>query len=182
MLKNKFVLEYLNTVVEDKGNIPVVECLLRDMCSDEEIAEETGIKLNIVRKVLYKLYDSGLATYKRNKDPETQWFTYAWKFDRNTVSLKLNEKYEENITELKELLIFEEKNLFFVCENGHMIYNQLRRVEYITALELEFICPQCANKIILEDNSEKKERIKKEIKQYEKNYTKVNNFFSGLMN
>ena len=28
--------------------------------TDEEIAEETEIRLNIVRRILYKLYDAGL--------------------------------------------------------------------------------------------------------------------------
>ncbi|MDR2873348.1 MAG: transcription factor E [Methanobrevibacter sp.] len=179
MLDNKFVLEYLNTVVEDEENIPVVECLLCDMGTDEEIAEETGIKLNTVRKVLYKLYDCGLATYKRNKDPETQWCTYAWKFDCDSVSLKLNEKYGENIDKLKELLTFEEENLFFVCENGHIIYDKQKRVEYTIAAELEFTCPKCENQIIFQDNSERIKHIKKEIKQYEKSSNKVNDFFQN---
>jgi transcription initiation factor TFIIE subunit alpha len=177
ILENQFVLEYLNTVIGNQKNIPIIECLLCDMGNDEEIAEKTNIKLNTVRNVLYKLYDSGLATYKRNKDPETQWFTYTWKFDRDIISLKLNEKYEENINELNELLIFEQENLFFVCENEHIIYDKLRRVEYTTAAELEFICPECGNKIDYEDNTKKIERIEKEIEQYKESYTKVNNFF-----
>ena len=42
--------------------------MLKGKTTDEEIAEETEIRLNIVRRVLYKLYDAGIATYKRSKE------------------------------------------------------------------------------------------------------------------
>jgi len=50
--------------------LSIIECILNGKTREEEIAEELGIKLNLVRKVLYKLYDAGVATYKRSKDPE----------------------------------------------------------------------------------------------------------------
>ncbi|MDR1818963.1 MAG: transcription factor E [Methanobrevibacter sp.] len=172
MLKNKIVLEYLNGIVEDEENITIVECLLDDIGYDEEIAEKTNIKLNIVRKVLYKLYDSGLTTYKRNKDPETQWYTYFWKFDANNVYLNLNEKYEMYVNRLEKLLSFEEDNMFFVCENDHL------RVDYNRANDLEFICPDCGNKFIFKDNNERVLSIANEIKNYKKICMEVNKLFS----
>ncbi|MDR3292024.1 MAG: transcription factor E [Methanobrevibacter sp.] len=172
MLKNKIVLEYLNGFIENEENIVIIECLLKNMGSDEEIAEKTEIKLNTVRKILYKLYDSGLTTYKRSKDPETQWYTYFWKFDMNNVYSNLNEKYEMYVNRLEKLLKFEEDNIFFVCENGHL------RVDYNRANDLEFICPDCANKIVFKDNNERISDITKEIKKYKRIHVKVNKLFS----
>ncbi|MDR2624615.1 MAG: transcription factor E [Methanobrevibacter sp.] len=173
MLKNRIVLEYLNGIIEDEDNIPIIECLLEDMNSDEKIAEKTNIKLNIVRRILYRLYDSGLTTYKRNKDPETQWYTYFWKFDTDSVYLNLNEKYEMYVSRLEALLKFEEDNMFFACENGHM------RVDYNRAADLEFICPDCGNKIVFKGNEERISDIKREIKKYKKIHKEVNNLFSN---
>ena len=51
--------------------IPIINSLINGTDTDEEIAKETGIKLNVVRKILYKLYDLKIANYKRSKDPET---------------------------------------------------------------------------------------------------------------
>ncbi|MGZ4857719.1 MAG: transcription factor E, partial [Methanobacteriaceae archaeon] len=75
MIEDISVQEMLIDVTEDEENsIPIIQCLLNGKTTDEEIAEATEIRLNIVRKILYKLYDAGVASYKRSKDPETQWY------------------------------------------------------------------------------------------------------------
>jgi transcription initiation factor TFIIE subunit alpha len=47
---------------------PLSNVYLNGKNTDDEIAEETEIRLNIVRRILYKLYDAGVASYKRSKD------------------------------------------------------------------------------------------------------------------
>ena len=37
--------------------------------TDDEIATKTGIRLNLVRKILYKLYDHSLVGLRRTRDP-----------------------------------------------------------------------------------------------------------------
>ena len=80
--------------------------------TDEDISEKTGIKLNIVRKFLYKLYDLKIANYKRSKDPETQWYTYSWKFDEDEMVRQINEEGENELNELNAKLEYEENNMF----------------------------------------------------------------------
>jgi transcription initiation factor TFIIE subunit alpha len=167
MLSNPIVVDYLNDIVEEEANLGVVKCLINNKNTDEEIAEETGIRLNIVRKILYKLYDSGLASYKRSKDPETQWFTYSWRFDSNNIAMQIAEEYEAKISTLKEKLEFEEQNMFFSCDYGH------ERFDYSQASELDFVCPHCGNKISFADNEEIISNIKNEIKQHEKAFKKI---------
>ena len=116
MLDDPLVKPFLTNVVEDESNLPIIECLIDGVETDEEIAEKTGIRLNLVRKILYKLYDLKLASYKRSKDPETQWFTYSWKFEKDEVvrfiSKVIFPKLElgwfdhmmDNKTELQEVL------------------------------------------------------------------------------
>ncbi|MEA4956983.1 hypothetical protein SDC9_07528 [bioreactor metagenome] len=165
MLSDPLVQELLNEVVQDEENLSIVECLIDGTSTDEEIAEKTEIKLNIVRKVLYKLYDSGLASYKRSKDPETQWYTYSWKFDSNGVNTQIKEKSTDEINNLKEILEIEENNMFFVCPNGHS------RFAFDQASEMGFICPECGNEIAFQENDSIINRIKEEIANYEKAYS-----------
>ena len=66
MLDDPLVKPFLTNVVEDESNLPIIECLIDGVETDEEIAEKTGIRLNLVRKILYKLYDLKLASYKRS--------------------------------------------------------------------------------------------------------------------
>ena len=79
----------------EEGSVSIIECILNGKTFDSEIAEETEIKLNRVRKILYKLHDAGIASYKRTKDPETNWFIYSWKFDQDKVSDIISEKHQE---------------------------------------------------------------------------------------
>jgi transcription initiation factor TFIIE subunit alpha len=165
MLNEPLVQELLNEVVQDEENLSIVECLINGTNTDEEIAEKTEIKLNIVRKILYKLYDSGLASYKRSKDPETQWYTYSWKFDSDGVNNQIKEKSKNMIANLKEVLEVEENNMFFVCPEGHS------RFAFDQASELGFICPECGNEIAFQENEGIITRIKEEITNYEEAYS-----------
>ncbi|MGN1185661.1 MAG: transcription factor E [Methanobrevibacter wolinii] len=146
---------------EDKDNIQIVEYLNDGVTTDEEIAEKTGIKLNTVRKILYKLYDAGLASYKRSKDPETQWFTYDWKFEPEEVNKKVEESLNDIIKELKEITENEENNLFFKCPDYHT------RFDFADACEMGFTCPECGEELIEDDNSEMIKQLKDDIKKYE---------------
>lgn len=165
MLNEPLVQELLNEIVQNEENLSIVECLINGTNTDEEIAEKTEIKLNIVRKILYKLYDSGLASYKRSKDPETQWYTYSWKFDSDGVNSQIKEKSANMIADLKEVLELEENNMFFVCPDGHS------RFVFDQASELGFVCPECGNEITFQENDGIINRIKEEIANYEETYS-----------
>ena len=43
--------------------------------TDDEIANKTGIRLNSVRKILYKLYDHSLVSLEKNTGPKN-WMVY----------------------------------------------------------------------------------------------------------
>ena len=139
----------------------IIACLKDGYTTDEEISEKISCKLNIVRKILYKLYDMRLASYKRDKDKETQWYTYDWRFNEGEYK-----KLEFNLasSELKRLnseLEYEENNMFFVCPNGHY------RLDFEDASTVEFLCPECDLDLEFEDNQEKIDRKKAEIKVLE---------------
>ena len=139
----------------------IIACLKDGYTTDEEISEKISCKLNIVRKILYKLYDMRLASYKRDKDKETQWYTYDWRFNEGEYK-----KLEFNLasSELKRLnseLEYEENNMFFVCPNGHY------RLDFEDASTVEFLCPECDLDLEFEDNHEKIDRKKAEIKVLE---------------
>ena len=56
MLSDPIVQEILMDITNDeKSSVSIIECILKGKTFDEEIAEETELRLNIVRKVLYKL-------------------------------------------------------------------------------------------------------------------------------
>jgi transcription initiation factor TFIIE subunit alpha len=147
MIEDVIVREMLIDVTEDEENsIPIIQCLLNGKTTDEEIAEETEIRLNIVRRILYKLYDAGVASYKRSKDPETQWYIYNWRFDEDKIMQIIIDQQEKISQEITQSLEYEEENMFFVCPNGC-------RYNFEEASERNFICPECDCNMEFQDNS-----------------------------
>lgn len=165
MLKNPMVQELLFEIIQEEENMCIIECLVDGTDTDEEIAEKTEIKLNIVRKILYRLHDSGLASYKRTKDPETQWYTYSWEFDSKNVMIQLKEKSTYLIDKLNRLLDIEENNMFFECPEGHS------RFDFDDASDKGFICPMCGEEILFKENEKRIETIKEKIASYEESYS-----------
>ena len=167
MLKNPLVQDLLNKIVQDEETMHIIHSLEKGINTDEGIAEKTEIKLNIVRKVLYKLYNEGLASYKRDKDPETQWYTYTWEFDVQNVVDQVKEQSTTVLDELKQNLEHEENNMFFECPDGHVRYN------FDIASDKGFICPECSNEIQFQENNTKIDEIKEEISSHEEIYASI---------
>jgi len=167
LINNTLIQELIHEIVNEEEGMPVVECLMRGSITDEEISEKTHLKLNTVRRILYKLYDAGIASYKRSKDPETQWYTYTWKFESRKVEEIIKKRNQEIMENLRELLAFEENNMFFACKNGHY------RCTFDKAVENDFKCPECHGKLEHMDNSETIQQIRKELSLYENNGSEI---------
>jgi len=166
LVDEQAVQELIHEIItedEEEEAVPVLKCLMEGTVTDEEISEKTQLKLNIVRRVLYKLYDAGVASYRRSKDPETQWYTYTWKFEPGKVTEMIKKKHSEIVEKLREALAFEKNNMFFVCVNGHY------RFTFDEAAEENFTCPECGSEMEFMDNSEIIQQIKHELSLYENN-------------
>ena len=87
----------LNKVAEVFGNEEAVKVMNvlkgADEITDDEIANKTGIRLNSVRKILYKLYDNSLVALRRSRDESTGWFIFHWKLQPDQLEgFILNQK------------------------------------------------------------------------------------------
>ena len=148
MIKNPLLQEILMDITNDEEkSFSIIECIINGKTSDEEISEETEIKLTVVRRLLYKLYDAGIASYKRSRDPDTKWESYNWRFDEDKASEIINKKYESLTEETEKCIKYEEENIFFVCNtNNH-------RYKFEKASQTNFICPECGESLEYQDNS-----------------------------
>lgn len=154
----------LETVGEE--GLDVVRCLLDREETDEAMSEKTGLRLNTVRKILYKLYDYRLASYVRTKDKEIGWYTYTWKLNLDKMADILLVKRKNVLHELHERLEFERNHVFFSCTSDSVKFS------FDTASECNFKCPTCNSALEYVDNQESIEElegrvriIKKELNQ-----------------
>ncbi len=73
--------------------LKVARSLLKsENATDEEIASSTGLRINMVRKVLYDLFGKSLITGIRVKDERKEWYVYRWRTRREEFN-KMKENF-----------------------------------------------------------------------------------------
>ncbi|MFQ6051631.1 MAG: transcription factor E [Candidatus Hydrothermarchaeota archaeon] len=158
---NDYFRELVLEVAGEEG-IDIVSVLGGKEATDEELAQETGLRVNTVRKTLYKLYDKHLASFVRKRDKSTGWYIYVWKLDLERISEVLLAERYELLEKIEKRLDYEKNHMFFHCcsENG-----VCTKIPFETAAEANFVCPKCGNHLELLDNSEIINKLEREREQ-----------------
>jgi len=157
----------LLSMVEDVAGPEVREVAIvllthKGELTDEIIAEELDIKLNQVRKALYKLHDLELATFRRERDKTTGWFIFYWKLHPEKISDLVKEKQENVLEKIRTRLEYEQGNMFFSCGT-----KGCKRVTFQEAMEQDFICLNCEERLESFDNSKIIMVLEKKVEQLE---------------
>ena len=133
--------------------------------TDDEIANKTGIRLNSVRKILYKLYDHSLVSLRRTRDPKTGWFIFHWRLQPDQLEGFILSQKRRVLEKLNVRLGYEKNHDFYYCQTAGC-----KRVPFEEAVELVFRCPTCgkplmhyANEKILNALTKKVETLRKEL-------------------
>ena len=158
-------IELLNSEEEDITDEGITENI-KDRLKDKDIGisfeDNDGdfLKLNTVRKTLYKLYSGKLAQFRRIRDKSTGWFIYYWWHEFDLFEEILMEKRSLMESKLRERLKFEENNYFFVCKDCQDVKIKFN---FDRAFELNFRCPDCGGPLEAQDNKELIQFLKKKI-------------------
>jgi len=142
--------------------------------TDEEISEKLDMRLNQVRKSLYKLYDLQLATFRRIRDKSTGWFVYFWTLHPERIDLFVEKKQQEVMSKLQERLEYEESNMFFTCNNP-----ECPRVTFQEAMDNNFECEHCSGRLEAFDNEQLKQVLKDKIDEMMKIREKTKKIMKG---
>ena len=163
-------IELLNSEDEDITDEDITENI-KDRIESEgrdvdfEPDDTEVLKLNTVRKTLYKLYSEKLAQFRRIRDKSTGWFIYYWWHEFDLLEEILLEKKKLVEGKLRERLEFEQDNYFFVCNDcvdTNIKYN------FEDAFEMNFRCPDCGGALIAQDNDKLIKFLKERIASLEK--------------
>jgi len=154
------------TALGDEEAVKLIEILKNpDEITDDEIANKTGIRLNSVRKILYRLYDHSLVSLRRTRDPKTGWFIFHWKLQPDQLEGFILSQKRRVLEKLNTRLEFEKNHDFFFCYTACC-----KRVPFEEAVELVFRCPTCGkplmhyeNDKILQALTKKVETLRKEL-------------------
>ncbi len=159
--------EVLMKVAEILGSDKMVQVIKvlkeADEITDEEIANKTGIQLNDVRKILYKLYDHSLVTLRRSRDENTGWFVFHWRLQPDQVTGFILSQKRRILEKLESRLNYEKNHEFYYCFTPGC-----RRVTFEEAVELVFKCPTCGKSLMHYDNSKIIAFLSKKVEQLRK--------------
>ena len=142
--------------------------------TDEEISEKLDMRLNQVRKSLYKLYDLQLATFRRIRDKSTGWFVYFWTLHPERIDLFVEKKQQEVLEKLNSRLDYEENNMFFTCNNP-----ECPRVIFQEAMDNNFECEHCGGRLEAFDNEQLIKVLKEKISELEEVRIKTQKIMKG---
>ncbi len=107
------------------------------------------VRLNTVRKVLYKLYDHGLVSCTRVRDEKTGWFIFYWRLQPDQIDAFIRSRKKRALDKLKQRLDYERNHTFFICKTDNEV-----RVTFEEAMEGSFKCGKCGNQMESTENGE----------------------------
>jgi transcription initiation factor TFIIE subunit alpha len=147
LLSDDVVQAYLAEVVGAEG-MPVAMNPVEDEIVDEDLAEKLDLDPKVVRRTLFILYENDLASYRRDRDEESGWYTYLWSFEYDNIPDKLNDEMRKLRDSLEDRLEYERTHEFYICEVDGI------RFEFEEAMDLSFNCPECGADLEPMDNDD----------------------------
>ena len=151
---------------EDEA-VKIVRSLVKlKEATDDAIANDTGVRLNIVRKVLYKLYDKTLVSCTRVRDEKTGWYIFYWKLQPDQLDAFVRSRKKRTLEKLRTRLEYENAHNFFVCNKCGDV-----RLPFEEAIESAFRCPNCNNQLTDSDNKKIVGELSKMIQRLEAEIT-----------
>ena len=152
------------TAMGEEEAVALIEFIKNvDEITDDEIANNTGIRLNLVRKILYKLYDHSLVSLRRTRDPKTGWFIFHWKLQPNQLEGFILSQKRRVLEKLNVRLEYEKTHDFYCCNT-----EGCKRVPFEEAVELVFHCSTCGKPLAHYENSKFVERLSEKVEQLRK--------------
>jgi transcription initiation factor TFIIE subunit alpha len=131
--------------------------------TDDQIANQTGIRLNSVRKILYKFYDHSLVGLRRSRDENTGWFIFHWRLQLDQLEgFILNQKHRV-LEKLEARLRYEQNHDFYYCYTIGC-----KRIPFEEAMELVFRCPTCNKPLMHFENGGIVSALDKKVEQLRK--------------
>ena len=138
-----------------------------DGATDDKIEAKTKFKMPEIRSLLNVLHNHGIVEYNREKNLQTGWFTYTWRVNtdrafKNFITMKKSE-----YRELKGRIATQENTVFYSCTK------ECRRLPFDAAMESEFKCPKCSNKMNAADN-------KKDLAEHQERLFEIENLLMKM--
>ena len=111
---------------------------------EESLAQDLGVEVALLRKLLYKLHKQGVVSFRTTPNPEIQGRSIVyWRLNK----AKIRGIFNKRALKVKEVLLarleFESQNMIYECANNYTH----ARLPISEAMSLNFICPVCGARL-----------------------------------
>ncbi|MCK4327664.1 MAG: hypothetical protein KAW41_04255 [Candidatus Diapherotrites archaeon] len=158
-LTNRQVNKLLEEIVGHDGVLVLKACDLKKGTTDEGIAKKTKLKLSTIRSQLNQLHYRGLIRYHREKNVDTNWYTYTWFTNADKINEVISGEWANYLGKIEKQLDYESNYVFYSCGNG------CGKLPFELASEYDFTCPDCGNELQNINNKSKVRELLGEIKE-----------------
>ncbi len=138
--------EILTRIAGEHGH-EVAKVLVKGEVTDDEVAKLTDMRVNLVRKILYDLYDNRVVSYRRVRDEQSGWYVYYWRIEPERAREYFNNNKRLLMQKLEGRLETERNAMLFSCQND------CPKSPFELAAENDFKCKHCGGKLERYDNS-----------------------------
>lgn len=158
-LTNRQVNKLLEEIVGHDGVLVLKACDLKKGITDEGIQKKTKLSLPKIRSQLNQLHYRGLIRYHREKNQDTNWYTYTWFTNKDKINEVISSEWGNYLEKLEKQMDYESNYIFYSCGNG------CAKLPFELASEYDFKCPDCGTELTNVDNKVKVKELVKEIKE-----------------
>lgn len=164
------VLMKVAKVISGEEAVQVVMALKKfKVATDDQILSyiaedaETEIKLNDVRRILFKLYNHSIVQCDGVRDETTGWFIFRWSLQLDQVEGFIKNQKKRILRILQTRLDYERGHDFYYCYTP-----ECERLTFEDAMEYVFKCQICEKLLQYFDNQKIVDALENKIGQLEK--------------
>ncbi len=156
-MQDQLLYEVVEGIVGKTGHAIVNLLKNRRNVDEFKIANKLNITINQARNMLYKLYEHDIVNFIRKKDKRKGWYIYYWTLNtRKSLEHLLTIKKRE-MQQLFSLLKSRTSKRFYQCKGCDIELSEE------TAMNHEFLCPECGNLLQISETDERVNEINRGI-------------------
>ena len=165
----------ITTLALDERDLPVHEPYLESLAATGAVIRGSSRWLNATSVIATPAQLAAItelpfvkklrpvATYKRKKDSKKGYYISYWTFNPKRIKDLVVNMRISKLDKLRERLTKEEQNQngFFMCPDTCV------RLDFDSATELGFRCPECGSLLMQQDNARTIDHLRERIKEIE---------------
>jgi transcription initiation factor TFIIE subunit alpha len=128
----------------------VSELNKRGRVTEDDLAKNTKIKLNELRKTLFTLQKFSIITPEVVQDKGSGWMIFYWRLRKDQLESIIRTQKRKVLGKLKERLEYERSHDFYICVDKRCG----GRYTFEEAMEHMFRCPNCRGPMEHYDNTQ----------------------------